>query len=136
MTAAWIVLAVLAAMIGLTFVGRRQYAWTIDDTGAVLKATRDPYWFRCLDALDIFANVLMGGLEGETISARCGRWALVVHGHGVVWHWIAGFMVRWLDVIQPDHGQRAIAGALGRSQQLVEIETAALAMIVLKSAPV
>lgn len=125
----WFVIACFTVMVVLAIIGRRQYPWTHADTDANDGPPHDPYWYHVLVALDCFANALLGGMIGETISSRCGRWALAVDGHGTVWHWLARFMVRWLGVIQPDHGQHAIAGALGRATQLALITQQALVKI-------
>lgn len=125
----WLVIGCFVAMVVLAIIGRRQYPWTHADTDANDDAPHDPYWYHVLVALDCFANALLGGMIGETISARCGRWALAVEGHGTVWHWIARFMVRWLGVLQPDHGQRAMAGAFARAMQVAYTEHAALCKI-------
>lgn len=126
MTLLYCILAAVVAMVVLAVIGRHQPLWTKAAMVSSISRVHGPYWYRVLVGLDCFANVITGGLVGETISARCGRWALVVQGHGTVWHWLARFMVKWLGVIQPDHGQRAIVGTLTRAEQLIEVERAAL----------
>ncbi|HEX5437144.1 MAG TPA: hypothetical protein VFW98_08290 [Gemmatimonadaceae bacterium] len=138
-TAHWLALAgmLVLAMVVLALIGRRQYGWTAADSASILATgVHDAYWYHVLVALDCFVNALCGGMVGETISARCGRWALAVRGHGTGWHWLASFMCAWLDVIQPDHGQRAIVGALARARLLTAVEHDALARIELAPHPV
>lgn len=126
----WVVVALVVAMVVLSIVGRKQYPWTSDDTWkSMLASGHEPYRYRLALALDLFANAIAGGRLGETISSRCGRWKLVVHGHGTVWHWLADWMCAWLDVIQPDHGEQAMSGDLKRAQNIVALETAALEQI-------
>jgi len=121
----WIPLGALVAMVALYVIGRKQYRWTVSDTGqSELASVREPYWLRVLVAFDVFCNVFTGGESGETISARCWRWSLRPHGH-----WVQKFINGWLRVVQADHGPQAASGDLGRAQRLERIETAALAKI-------
>lgn len=130
----WIPLGLLAAMVLLvlvSFVTSRNYPWTQADTAASEAASiKGPYWYRLLRAFDVFCNVASGGEEDETISARCGRWSMRPHGHLV-----QKFMIRWLDVLQGDHGFQAMSGDLARAQRIVKIETDALSQITSRNAP-
>lgn len=121
----WVVLAILVGMIVLSIIGRKQYRWTITDTGqSELSSLREPYWLRVLVAFDVFCNVVAFGLPNECISSRCGRWGTRPHGHLV-----QRFILSWLDVIQADHGWQSISGDLGRAQRVVKIESEALAKV-------
>lgn len=134
MTVAWVALGLIAAMILLAILGlfvRKDYAWTqADTTVSEAGSLAESYPRRVLVQFDVFWNVVAGGISGETISARCGRWShRVTAGCGTGWRWLAQFMVRWLDVIQPDHGYEAITGDLARAQRVIDVETAALAKL-------
>lgn len=119
----WAIGAILLAMIVLALIRRTQYAWTVTDTGqSELSSLHEPYWLRVLVAFDVFCNVVAGGIPDETISARCGRWAMRPHGH-----LLQKFINRWLSTIQADHGLQAATGDLGRAQRVVRLEQAALA---------
>jgi len=119
----WIVGALVLAMAVLALIKRKQYVWTVTDTGqSELSSLREPYWLRVLVAFDVFMNVIAGGLPDETISARCGRWSMRPHGHLV-----QKFINRWLSTLQADHGLQAISGDMGRAQRVVLVEQAALA---------
>lgn len=130
----YIVGGALLLLVVLRFVGHRRYVWTVTDTGrSILNVQHEPYWFRASVALDYFVNALRpGGMIGETLSAAIGRWWLVVHGHGTVWHWIASLVGHDLDAVDHRHVEGAIAGALGRAQLVVDVESAALAVITTK----
>lgn len=134
MTYVYVVAALLVAMVVLRFVGHRRYKWTVADTGrSILNVQHEPYWFRVIIATDYYANALRGGRIGETISAAIGRWWLTIRGHGTVWHWIASLLGWDLDHVDSRHVEGAIAGSLGRSQIIVDVETAALAKLTAKS---
>lgn len=85
------------------------------------------YWFSLLIALDIFANAfiprwLLGPtVLGETISARCGRFAATNTTHPV-----ARALAWFLNLIQKNHVDKAVAGSLARFKRGVELETQAL----------
>lgn len=74
---------------------------------------------RSLVALDQFANVLTGGKNDETISARSQRAANCGNRFGK-------FMVWWLDKLQPGHGKLAEAGDLRRAEDIERTEKEAL----------
>lgn len=88
---------------------------------------KEDYIHRVLVALDIFANVITGGYEDETISSRVRR---VSDAHkGLTWNplvWIAKALNAGLNLIQRDHGQHAEAGDLERAEQVEHIEDRAL----------
>jgi len=127
----WIALALVLAMVVLSIAGRKQYPWTVDATGqSELASLAEPYWLRVLVAFDVFCNVIAGGLPGETISARCGRWGTRPHGHLV-----QRFILSWLNVIQPDHGWQAVSGDMGRAQRIVKTEAAVLHQITFPAEP-
>ena len=138
MTVAYVALGIIAAMTLLAIAGlfvRSDYPWTAQDTTvSEAGSLAESYPRRVLVQFDVFWNVVAGGIPGETISARCGRWShRVTAGGGAGWRWLAQFMVRWLDVIQPDHGYEAMTGDLARAQRVVAVETAALAKLTAKS---
>lgn len=118
--------ALFAAMVALFVVGlfvNKGKHWTAQAQAAsAADGVREPYWMRVLVGIDVLANIIAGGLPGETISARCGRWSL--RGHG---HWVQRFINGWLNVIQRNHGLLAMAGDAGRAQRIVKIESDALA---------
>jgi hypothetical protein len=74
---------------------------------------------RSLVGLDQFVNVLTGGKNDETISARSQRAADRGNKFGQ-------FMCWWLGKIQPDHGHKAEAGDLRRAEEVKQTETDAL----------
>lgn len=121
--------ALLGAMVLLFVVGlfvNKGAHWTMAAQAAsAIGGTKEPYWLRVLVAFDVFANVLAGGLPGECISSRCGRWALRPHGH-----WVQKFVNGWLNVVQRGHGLLSMAGDMGRAQRIVNIEAAALRQVI------
>ncbi len=77
------------------------------------------YCHNVLVGLDQFANTILAGEPGETISARSARAA--ARGH-----WLGRFMLKWLNWIQPGHGKLAEEGDLRRAEAVEEIEEKAL----------
>lgn len=127
-----IVSILLFSMIILAIIGvfRRQFKWTPQDTakweGIALK---EPYWHRVLVAFDQFMNVVWFGDPDETISSRSGRWALLKQHKFFLWRWIAEFMTAWLDCIEVDHVERAMAADAARAEHTAEIDENALKSI-------
>ncbi|MGH7744533.1 MAG: hypothetical protein ACREQ5_06900 [Candidatus Dormibacteria bacterium] len=85
------------------------------------RARAEGYLHRCAVALDIFVNVLTGGNEDETISARCWRWAQAQHTF-ILWHWLGRIVSMSLDWIQTDHGEAAASGDLERATTIEKLE--------------
>ncbi len=70
-------------------------------------AKRDGYLLRVLVAVDMAANVALGGAEDETISTDA---ALMARKHQV----LGAVVSRMLDLFQANHGAKAAAGDLER----------------------
>jgi hypothetical protein len=82
-----------------------------------VQASKEGYVLRLLIAADMFANVMLGGHEDETISTDTGLMATKHQFVGVV-------VSRALDLFQSDHGAKAGAGDLERAQQeVIRLET-------------
>lgn len=80
------------------------------------KAAHDGFIKRELVGLDTFANVdLLGGMPDETISSRCARDAAKGYRLG---RWMSKF----LDLLQRNHGPKAMAGDLERAQAVIATE--------------
>ncbi len=80
-----------------------------------LQAAHDNYPRRVLVAFDVFANVLLNGQPGETISSHAARAAL----KGKLWGTV---LSKLLDLIQHDHGAIAIVADLERAENIERIE--------------
>ena len=76
------------------------------------QAKRDRYAVRVLIALDMAANVALGGAEDETISADA---ALMARKH----EFLGSVVSRMLNLFEANHGAKAAAGDLARAE-LVE----------------
>jgi len=130
----YVAAGLLGAMLVLFVVGlfvNKGKHWTAATQAAsALDGTKEPYWLRVLVGIDVLANIVAGGLPGECISSRCGRWALRPHGH-----WVQKFVNGWLNVIQRQHGLLSMAGDLGRAQRIVKTEAAVLAQITAPPSP-
>lgn len=123
-----VILAVVLFAAGVVYgFLRKRYQWTAQDTAvARVKSTQAPYWYRVLRALDVFANVVAGGKEDETISARSGRWAHKAHGGPWYYRWPARALTAFLNAVQVDHGEQAMSGDLERASEIVTLESVAL----------
>jgi hypothetical protein len=73
------------------------------------------YIKRCLVGFDQFANVVIGGTNDETISARAGRLRFL---HPYTW----GFLAKALDIIQYQHVEGAITHDEQRAEEVVKEE--------------
>ncbi len=73
------------------------------------QAKSDSYVIRVLIALDMAANVALGGAEDETISADT---ALMAKKH----EFLGSMVSRILDLFQANHGAKAAAGDLERAE--------------------
>ena len=108
--------------------GGREQGMDIEEIKKAERNTKkEGYIHRALVALDIFANVLTGGNEDETISSRVRR-ASDTHK---LWSWnpgvwIAKILNAGLNFIQKDHGEHAEAGDLERAEIVERIEDEAL----------
>jgi hypothetical protein len=81
------------------------------------QAAGEGYVKRALIAVDDLGNVLTGGMPDETISARAARDA--------VKHEVVGEIVsKTLDILQRDHGAKAIAGDEERAAAVAKVEDA------------
>lgn len=87
------------------------------------KVSKEGYIQKDLVGLDQFANVLLGGSPDETISSRVARWDTEDKG---IKHEVGKIVSKGLDLFQPDHGAKAEAGDLERSNAIQAIETEAL----------
>lgn len=79
------------------------------------KAAKEGYLHRSLVALDQLTNVLTGGNPDETISSRSARAALKGKAWGKV-------MSKGLNLLQSDHGAKALAGDEERAQSVAKLE--------------
>lgn len=70
------------------------------------------YLFRVAVALDMFVNVILGGLPDSTISARVGYNAI----RGKTWALVAEKVINTLFFFRPNHCREAIKGDYGRAQ--------------------
>ena len=76
---------------------------------AEARAAAEAWPHRILVALDININVfVLAGRQGETISTH----AYIASLEGKLW---GKLMTKWLNGIQPNHGQKAASGDLERS---------------------
>jgi hypothetical protein len=84
---------------------------------AELCASKEGYIHRVLVAFDIFSNVtLLDGDEDETISSHAERSAIKGEFLGKI-------LSRGLDLLQHQHGQKAIAGDTERATTVVTVES-------------
>lgn len=91
-----------------------------DVVTAELHASHEGWLHRALAALDICLNVvILRGQQDETISTH--SWRASVEGK----LWGRG-MNAWLNLIQPNHGQRAASGDLERATARVSVLSKAL----------
>lgn len=79
---------------------------------AEASAKRDGYVLRVLVALDMAANVALGGQEDETISAHAG---LMARKH----EFLGSVVSRMLNLFEENHGAKAAAGDLQRAEAAV-----------------
>ena len=86
---------------------------------AAKRATAHSYVRRVLLGVDLFANVLIGGKPGETISARSQRAA----DRGNI---VGKGMTKFLHLFQKRHGELAEAGDLARAEAVEKTEESAL----------
>ena len=80
------------------------------------QAAREGWLHRSLVAVDIMANVIvLRGQPDETISSHAARAAI----EGKRW---GRFLSGLLNLVQSDHGAKAISGDLERAENVVQIE--------------
>lgn len=72
-----------------------------------------------LVSLDMLGNTLAAGKNDETISSRAQRAADTGNPLGKI-------LSKGLDMIQPDHGHKAMAGDIRRAQEVEKTEKDAL----------
>lgn len=87
------------------------------------KTAKEGYFKKDLIGLDQFVNVETGGNPDETISSRMARWDTESTGAR---HEIGKIISEGLDLFQADHGAKAEAGDLERSEAVRSIENKAL----------
>ena len=83
------------------------------------QAAAEAYPKRSLVAFDQLVNVLTDGDPDETISSRMARWATEDTG---LKKDIGTAVSKALDLAQPDHGAKAEAGDIARSENVIAIE--------------
>lgn len=91
----------------------------MDINKIIIKDEKESYLHRVLVALDVFCNVILGGLPNETISSRVARNA--ARGSG-----FSKFILSILDKISKDHGIKAEEADLGRADIVQRVEEKAL----------
>ena len=105
-----IAIALLMATVRAIWGGRVKPWITGDVTLAEKKASAEGWTHRSLVAFDIAVNVIvLRGYEDETISTHAYRAFLDGHWWGIA-------MTKWLDWIQPNHGEKATSGDLERAK--------------------
>lgn len=76
------------------------------------QAAKEGWLHRIFVAGDQFFNVLLWrGWPDETISAHAERAAIEGHRWGIAMCW-------WLDLIQPQHGHKAMSGDIRRAESV------------------
>ena len=75
------------------------------------QARKDSYFVRVLIAVDMAANVALGGEEDETMSTDS---ALLARKH----EFVGSVVSRLLDLFQRNHGAKAAAGDLQRAKAI------------------
>lgn len=123
MHTALIVLAALGvafiAFIVLATLGHQKYGWTSADTArSAAQVLSAPYWYRCLVAFDLFANVLLRGMYGMTLSTRIAIWAQMKRAGAV--GWFIRILLWALEHLQRSHGQEAESGDIARATIAIE----------------
>lgn len=103
------------ALLGMKFRSNVSVPDQINVAVQEAQAAKEGYVHRVLVAFDIFVNVLFRGREDETISARSYRAYL----EGKLW---GRAMNAFLNFFQKDHGAKAAAGDLERSQSIERTE--------------
>lgn len=86
------------------------------------EAAHTGYFGRLARAFDVFCNVIFGGLQDETISARMGRWATEDTG---VRKWIGTLLAKGLNVVDADHCAAAEESDKERAEVVISTETLA-----------
>jgi hypothetical protein len=87
------------------------------------QAAREGWLHRFLVVFDIAMNVLFRGQEDETLSSRAYRASL----EGKMWGRLLNY---WLDLIQPQHGPKAMVGDVYRAMNRVATSIKVLGPIV------
>lgn len=120
-TIAGLILMAAAMATVRSLLGDKSPAWGVSSvTTAESKAAAEGWLHRALVAFDIAVNVIiLRGQQDETISAHSWRAAV----EGKLW---GKAMTKWLDWIQPCHGQKAAAGDLERAMVRVAVLSKAL----------
>lgn len=96
--------------------GGRIKPWIVGDVAPAEKLVSEEGWLhRSLVTFDISVNViLLRGQEDQTISTHAYIASLEGHLWGIA-------MTKWLNWIQPNHGQLAAAGDLERAKAQVAL---------------
>lgn len=113
-----VVLAILG-LVFLTFIllaalGHQRYGWTSADTArSAAQVTSAPYWYRCLVAIDLCANVFLNGMFGMTLSTRIAIWAAMKRSGPT--GWFIRMLLWALEHLQRAHGDEAMSGDVARA---------------------
>ena len=86
------------------------------------EAATTGYLGRLARAFDVFMNVLLGGLQDETISSRMGRWSTEDAGFR---KWFGTLIVRGLNLVDPNHSAVAEESDKERAEIVVATEAVA-----------
>lgn len=91
-----------------------------EEQAALDQAAHESTFHRDAVAVDVCANVLLGGNPDETISSRMARWDTQ---DGGVRHEVGRVISEGLDLIEHNHGAKAEAADLERAQAVERIES-------------
>lgn len=107
------------AFIALAALGHQRYGWTSTDTArSAAQVLAAPYWYRCLVAIDLCANVFLRGIFGMTISTRIAIWVAMKRAGAV--GWFLRIILGGLERIQTAHGEEAESGDIARNTIAIE----------------
>ena len=115
------VLVVLAAlggafvvMVALAVMGHQRYGWTSADTAkSAAQVMSAPFWYRCIVAIDLCANVFLRGMFGMTLSTRIAMWAAMKRNGEAGW-FCRTIVLPFLERLQSMHGEEAASGDIAR----------------------
>jgi hypothetical protein len=114
-----VVVASIRAMLRGHFILESSFS-AIDEKTAEAQAASEALWHRSLVAFDQMMNVIVFyGYPDETISSHAWR----ASRKGRLWGRI---LIKWLELLEPDHGQKAAAGDRYRAALVQAIEKQAL----------
>lgn len=78
------------------------------------QAATHGWLYRIITAFDIFVNVIFRGQADETLSGRAYRASLEYEFWGIALNY-------WLDLIQPQHGPKAMVGDMQRATNRIAV---------------